>query len=160
MKLRDLKEIIDADPRADEPCGKSGFIPYIFNEAGVPVFMFMVSSNSKYGGSDPAIAKGKVDKGESLEQAGIREAEEELGLKQSNIRPGTIRLAWRGMVKGLDATYEMAVYMGEVKDKEDFDEPHYETKHVEWMTAAEFAKRGRHTQDMIVKAANRLIKPA
>jgi 8-oxo-dGTP pyrophosphatase MutT (NUDIX family) len=135
---------------------KAGFIPYVF-ENGTPVFMFMTPSDPAYGGAEPGIAKGGVDAGEDTQTAGIREAEEELGLVISNLKHETIKLAWKGKMTGLKETYPMSVFMGEVKNKEDFVDPHYETGSVHWMTEKEFSKSGRKAQAHIVKAAARLL---
>ena len=57
---------------------RAGTIPYV-NEGGEIKMMFMIPSNSEYGGDQAQIAKGKVEDGETTEFAAIREAKEELG---------------------------------------------------------------------------------
>lgn len=146
MKLFELKSKII----------KAGFIPYVF-ENNLPVFMFMISSDVAFGGLDPAIAKGHVDDGESEMQAGIREAEEELGLVTSNLKHETIQLAWKGNIDGLTEQYPLSVFIGEVKNKNDFVKPHYETASVIWLTEEEYIKSGRKSQAHIVKVAAKLL---
>lgn len=135
---------------------KAGFIPYI-KEGDTVQFMFMIPSLAQYGGTLPGIAKGGVDAGESIKSAAIREGKEELGLKQSNIKTSTIKLGWTGEITGMQETYDFSVFLGEIKNKLDFDEPHFETGKVEWLTAEEFAKRGRRNQMHIINAISRLI---
>lgn len=130
---------------------KAGCIPYVMIN-GKPSMAFMISSDADYGGPDPMIAKGHIDDGEDAKTAGIREAEEELGLKKSNIIDSTLILGWQGKLKGQINDYEFAVFTCEVKDKNDFNTPHYETKEVVWLTKEEFDKVGRHSQRHIVSA--------
>lgn len=131
---------------------KAGFLPYVI-EDGKPVFMFMLSSDPKFGGGLPAIAKGEIDGDESPKEAGMREAEEELGLKRSNLKLSTVKEVWRGEITGLLITYTMVIYAGEVKNRKDFGTPHYETESVHWMTKEEFGAEGRPSQQHIVDAA-------
>jgi len=138
------------------PLEKAGFIPYIY-EDDKPLFYFMVPSDSKFGGPQPAIAKGHVDPGESVKAAAIREASEELGLKSSNIIPGTVKLAWKGKIEGNKSAYVMTVYIGEIRKKKDFSEPCSETGSTHWMTARQFEAEGRKSQVKIVQAARRLL---
>lgn len=135
---------------------KAGFIPYIW-EANGPVFMFMKSSDPQYGGDRPMIAKGHVDKGESILQAAIREAEEELGLKSNNLKKETILKVWTGKLAGLTANYTMVVYAAEVEDKYNFAKPHFETESVHWMTLEQFKTQGRTNQVNIVEQAYSLL---
>jgi len=138
------------------PLEKAGFIPYVY-EDGKPLFYFMVPSDSKFGGTQPCIAKGHVDRGETVRAAAQREASEELGLKASNIIPGTVKLVWKGKVEGKKTAFTMTVYMGEVRKKKDFNEPDSETGSTHWLTAKQFAEKGRKAQVRIVQAANRLL---
>lgn len=134
--------------------GKAGCIPYDHDGR----MLFMISSDADYGGPDPMIAKGHVDPGETYQQAGIREAEEELGLKTSNIVQGTIELGWKGELRGNLESYPFEVFMCNVDDVVDFNKPHYETKEVVWLTMEEFNKVGRKSQRHIVQAIADKIK--
>src|SRR5438309_578670 len=96
------------------PLEKAGFMPYVI-EGGRPLFMFMIPSKPNFGGPQPGIAKGGVDEGESVIRAAIREASEELGLKESNIVENTTKLAWKGRMEGSKEIYTMSIYVGEIK---------------------------------------------
>lgn len=101
---------------------KAGTIPYM-RDNGIYKFLFMVPSNPYYGGNKPQIAKGIVDKGETVQQAAIREGKEELGI----------------------TTYETSYYLGKYKFKRplymyaiklsntELTQPHYETGEVVWV---------------------------
>jgi 8-oxo-dGTP pyrophosphatase MutT (NUDIX family) len=128
--------------------GKAGFIPYVI-ERGLPIFMFMVPSDPRYGGELPQIAKGSVDEGESKIVAAIREAEEELGLRKSNIKNNTIKLVLKNN--------HITIYMGEVKNKEAFDKPHFETDSVHWLSAEEFKEKGRGIHKFAITQAANLL---
>lgn len=128
-------------------------MPYVI-ENREPVFMFMKSSDAKFGGDAPMISKGHIDDGESAKEAGVREAEEELGLKRSNMVAATLKEVWRGELSGQTETYVMVIYTCQVKDKNNFGKPHYETESVHWMTNEEFQKSGRSSQRKIVQQAH------
>jgi 8-oxo-dGTP pyrophosphatase MutT (NUDIX family) len=148
MKLNELNlPVVDS--------GKAGVIPYI-RDGDTVKMLFMVPSDPAYGGDRPAIAKGHVDKGETPEAAAIREAEEELGLKRSNMK-GAPTLAWSGELSGLEAHYILHVFIVEVNDEDDFNEPHFETGSTHWLTASEFASKGRRSQNSIVQQVVRSI---
>ena len=136
---------------------KAGFIPYIKEDEQVK-FMFMISSDAKYGGSLPMISKGHIDPGETPQEAAIREAEEELGLIKSNLKAKTIAEGWRGIIKGNRDKYGMVIYFGEVKDKFAFGTPEHETKSVVWMTEKEFLASGRETHKNIVSEIAKKVK--
>jgi 8-oxo-dGTP pyrophosphatase MutT (NUDIX family) len=140
---------------AKEP-KKAGLIPYVI-ENGQPLFMFMKSSDASFGGDAPMISKGHIDDGESPKEAALREAEEELGLKRSNIVASTLKEVWRGKLSGQTETYVMVIYACQVKNKNNFGKPHYETESVHWMTNEIFQKSGRSSQRKIVQRAHNLI---
>lgn len=142
----------------NERRGKAGCIPYVLDANGEPRMAFMISSDANFGGPDPMIAKGGIDEGESPEQAGVREAQEELGLRTTNIVDGTLTLGWQGQLRGMDSTYDFHVFTCQVDDVLDFDKPDFETEEVVWMTAEEFMHRGRDTQRHIVLACLEKIK--
>lgn len=126
---------------------RAGFIPY-YRKDDQLYMMFMLPSDSKYGGSKFQIAKGKVEDGETPEEAAIREAGEELGLRKNNL----ISVYHLGKFLGYTD-----VYFGEVKNMEDFDETTYETAETTWMTPAEFLKSGRSIHIPIVKSMLRHV---
>lgn len=129
---------------------KAGIIPFITTENGIEM-MFMVSSDPAYGGADPMIAKGHIDQGEDVLQAAVREGEEELGLRQSNMKSAPF-VVKDETIRGMTSTYLMRIYAVEVKSKTDFDTPHYETERVEWMTLDEYRQSGRRSQLGFVEA--------
>lgn len=120
---------------------KAGIVPYVINEQGDVEMMFMVPSDPKYGGTRPQIAKGSVDKGETIIEAAIREGEEELGLKRSNFGYYPVSI---GSFRTKD--YTLHLFTVEVKSRSNFDQPHFETERTEWLTLEEFRTRGRESQ--------------
>jgi 8-oxo-dGTP pyrophosphatase MutT (NUDIX family) len=111
----------------------------------------MIPSDPAYGGTQPQIAKGRVDPGETPEISAIREGEEELGLRHSNI-VGSPMLGWSGQLGGMQAKYTMMIYAVEVKDPKDFGQPHYETGWAGWIPAQEAMQKIRSNQKDILKA--------
>ena len=134
---------------------KAGVIPFIVKDGKV-LMMFMKSSDPEYGGAAPQIAKGSLDKGETPKAGAMREAEEELGLRKSNL-DSELMLVWHASHEGQDAEYAFSIYVVRVKSQEDFGEFHFETESVHWMTLDEFAARGRKSQLGIVTTAATFI---
>lgn len=130
---------------------KAGILPY-YMDGDTRRFLFMISSDPDFGGSDPMISKGKIDAGESSLQAALREGEEELGLKRHNIVDGTLEAGWSGMVSGLDARYHMDIYICEVKSMTDFGTPQYETEKTIWLDLVSALKQVRTSHRPIVTA--------
>ena len=124
---------------------KAGIVPFLADGR----CLFMVSSDAMYGGSDPAIAKGQVDGEEDARAAAIREGEEELGLRKSNMA-ATPFLGWSGKLSGLNATYPIEVYAVLVKDEDNFSTPDRETARTVWLTRSEFTTKGRKSQAQIM----------
>jgi 8-oxo-dGTP pyrophosphatase MutT (NUDIX family) len=121
---------------------KAAFIPYYQNK-----ILTCLSSNPLFGGPHFALCKGQIDKGETVEQAAIREAEEELGLRETNLA---------GPVKHLGNfstfNYMLSVYFAEVKDPDAFNLPCWEIAETKWMTWEEFKEIGREQHRPIVNA--------
>jgi len=113
--------------------------------------LFMKPSDPKYGGDSYQVAKGKVEEGESDQEAAFREANEELGLFASNI----LMIEDLGVFLG-----RTTVFIAKIADPEMFGEPHYETGSVNWMTPTEFQTEGRELHRPMVKAAVRAINVA
>lgn len=133
---------------------KAGIIPYI-RDGNTIKMLFMVSSNPHFGGPDPAIAKGDVDKNESIRAAAIREGQEELGLKKSNMKMDTLTAEVWVKLDNASSEYIFTVYSVEVKSKKDFGRFHFETKETQWLTAEQFQKVGKKTHIYIV---NRVVE--
>lgn len=126
---------------------RAGLLPYVI-EDGVVRFLFMKPADSRYGGEQFQIAKGKVEDGETSQQAAIREASEELGLIPSNVHP----LIFLGEFLG-----RTSVFVAEVKDKFLFGVPHFETSETAWMTVSEYQSNGRMLHLPIVQDAARVV---
>lgn len=126
---------------------RAGLLPYIV-ESGTVKFLLMKPSDAKYGGEEFQIAKGKIEQGETPEDAAIREAEEELGLVRSNI----MNVEYLGNYLG-----RTSVYIAEIKDKTLFGEPCFETGDTVWMTLPEFDLVGRSLHLHILQDATRTI---
>ncbi len=111
---------------------KAGVIPYYFDINKQLQMMFMLpSASNRYGYQ---IAKGSIERNETLIRAALREAKEELGLKNSNIdeliKPGIIY-------------NKMAIFPAKISNPEDFNLPSDpETREVKWMTLEEFHQVG------------------
>lgn len=121
---------------------KAAFIPYHQDK-----ILTCLSSNPMFGGPYFALCKGNIDSGEDTEQAAIREAEEELGLRASNLA-GPIKHL--GNFKTFN--YTLSVYYAEVKDPEAFNLPCWEIAETKWMTWDEFKAIGREQHRPIVNA--------
>lgn len=126
---------------------RGGVIPYYIKDDEI-VMMFMKPSDPQYGGKCFQIAKGKLDDGETPEEAAFREAEEELGL----FRPNVVDKASLGQFRN------MHIFVAKIKDPNMFGDTTHETGAVAWWTPEEFQSEGRDWQKPIVKAAIRKIK--
>ena len=130
---------------------KAGLIPYIVDpKDGKLKMLFMVASDPKYGGPKPMISKGTIEDGEDTLVAAIREAHEELGLKQNNI-DGLPFKVWEGFVQLRTSQYNLIVYGVKIKDKHDFDKWQHETLYTTWMTNESFQEKGRRDHKPIVQ---------
>lgn len=127
---------------------RAGIIPFIVEEE-IPKMLFMRPSNPEYGSDTFQIAKGKMEEGETTLETAIREGKEELGLFIGNI----VKTYDLGNFLG-----RTTVYLVEVKNKDMFGDPHFETKETKWMTAEEFQTEGRDIHKPVVKAAVRKIQ--
>lgn len=149
--MNNLKEITKRLPGYNKL--KAGIIPYYADGTA----LFFISSNAEYGGIDPSIAKGRIDKGETPIQAAVREGAEELGLKKSNFL-NTPFLVWSGSVAGMAATYEMSVFAVEVKSKNDFSQAGSETGSTVWLDLNTQIGKVRDIHQPIVKSLVSFLK--
>jgi 8-oxo-dGTP pyrophosphatase MutT (NUDIX family) len=124
---------------------RAGLIPFYINNNDVIEMKFMVPTDQKYGGSDPQFAKGRIEKNENHEESAIREAKEELGLKEDNVE----WIYYLGQFLG-----RTHIHICEVKSKNDFDEPHYETESTHWMTLEDFMTGGRELHRPVIREAH------
>lgn len=135
---------------------RAGLVPYVINPDTKEFKMFfMKPSDPAFGGDDDGIArfqlaKGKVDDGESKQQTAVREAEEELGLIQSNIE---------GPIHHL-GTYlgRTEMFFCKVNNQTLFNEPHYETGATAWMNEQEYNTHGRKLHQYVVADVVKQIK--
>ena len=126
---------------------RAGLLPYVI-EDGIVKFLFMKPADVRYGGDQFQIAKGKVEEGETSEQAALREASEELGLVETNI----YRPIFLGEFLGRTSFFVVAV-----KDKSLFTDPHFETAETAWMSLNEYQNVGRMLHLPIVQDAARVV---
>ena len=121
---------------------RAGLIPYHHISGNLHI-MLMRPSNSKFGGDEFQVAKGKIEIGETPEEAAIREASEELGLKPHNV----INVTYLGTFLGYTE-----VFYGQILDVSDFGETTHETAETIWMPPDKFLEVGRKIHRPIIKA--------
>ena len=126
---------------------RAGFIPYFFKNGEIHM-MFMKPSDSKYGGNEFQIAKGRVEDGEHAKDAALREAGEELGLRSNNV----VSINHLGTFLGYTD-----IFYGPIKDMEDFGKTTFETSETTWMTPEEFFNTGRSIHIPIIKSLLRKV---
>ena len=126
---------------------RAGIIPYHIQEDNIQM-MFMLPSDTTYGGNCFQIAKGKQEEGENNEETAFREAKEELGLFKGNCT----NIHKLGNFLG-----RTMIYVVEVADPNFFGDPHFETQETKWMSPEEFYSSGRDLHKPIVQAAVRHI---
>ncbi len=127
---------------------RAGVIPYYIEKDEIKM-LFMKPSDPSFGGKEFQIAKGKVDTGENNEEAGFREAREELGLFSGNVLERTDLGSFLGRTR---------IYLAKISDPKMFGDPCDETAEVKWMTPSEFEKSGRSIHKPVIKAARRKIE--
>lgn len=127
---------------------RAGTIPYVV-EDGVVKMLFMRPSDPEYGGDMMQLAKGKIEEGETAQQAALREAKEEIGLFIGNV----IKTEEVGVFMG-----RTTVFVTKVKNSTMFGEPSFETSAVQWMTLDEFMTEGRELHRPVIQAAYRTIQ--
>ncbi len=120
---------------------RAGIIPYRYTDDGKIRMLFMQPSNPRYGGDKFQIAKGKIEPGESPEEAAKREVMEELGLTPNQFKD----MHYLGLYMGRTHLYTAEVI-------EDFLQTECcdETGATKWMTVDEFASHGRNLHVSIV----------
>lgn len=122
---------------------RAGIIPFFVENEEIQM-LFMKPSDPTYGGEYFQIAKGKVDDGETNEEAALREGFEELGLLKDNI----------------DELFDLGSYLGRtniflarIKNKDNFTNFHFETAETRWLTLYEFKSFGRNLHYSVVQTA-------
>lgn len=132
---------------------RAGLIPILINQEDFEQskMMFMIpSANTEFCGIEPQIAKGQIEEDEEPQEAALREANEELGLRIDNI----------------EEIYNCGVWMGRTHifvacvasdDPSCFDVPQFETEQTVWLTIDEFNKQGRQLHIPVVNSVFDLI---
>lgn len=147
----------NTDETGYEKRARAGLIPYMWENNQLQ-YLMMVSSDPKFGGPRPMISKGKIEAGEGTLQGAIREAQEELGLKRTNIREGTIQDLADERVILHSGTYDLTLFSCEIIDRYDFDKWCDETEYVTWMTLEEFRDQGRKDHIKFVEKLEANVK--
>jgi 8-oxo-dGTP pyrophosphatase MutT (NUDIX family) len=144
------------DESGYEKRARAGLIPFI-KVGGEVRYLMMVSSDPKFGGPRPMISKGKIeDSDTSPLAAAIREAEEELGFKQRNMR-GEYLPIFEGRVELFSGAYTLTVFGCEIQDRYDFDKWCDETEYTEWMSLEDFQTRGRRDHVKFLEELERRV---
>lgn len=132
---------------------RAGLVPIHVNHDNFDEssLMFMIPSDQQYGGSNPQIAKGQIEEGEDPMEAALREAYEELGLKQKNIIDLYDCGTWLGRT-------HMFVAIVETADSEAYDRPHFETESTLWLTLEQFQQKGRDIHIPVVEKLFDLVR--
>lgn len=149
--------INEHDESGYEKRARAGLIPFIRHPDSPIKYLMMVCSDPKFGGPRPMISKGKIESGETALQAAIREAEEELGLKQRNMRGDIIPL-YAGRQELYSGAYDLTVFGVEIQDQCDFDKWCEETLYTEWHDLENFRKVGRKDHIKFVEALEKLVQ--
>ena len=144
-----LNEVFQPKNKPKEKKARAGVYPVYTDESGQTYVYMMVPSDPAYGGSKPQMGKGGIDKGETAEQAALREGHEELGLRLDNI--DKVYLLKQEKITGLDAFYNLTVYVAEVKDKDNFDPHGYEASWTGWVEIEDAVQVSRTNQKHFVK---------
>lgn len=126
---------------------RAGTVPYIV-EDGQVIMMFMRPSNELYGGNQFQLCKGRVEEGEDMQTAAIREAKEELGLFVGNV----LLIEEVGTFMG-----RTTVFLAKIKNRDMFGLPDEETADTTWMTLEQFMADGRDLHKPVVQAVYRQI---
>lgn len=106
---------------------RAGIIPYYITDNRVEL-LFMRPSDSRFGGNEFQIAKGKQESDENALDAALREGYEELGLLKENCGD-FIDIGYH-----LGRTHFWAV---KILDKNNFIKPHFETEETCWLSESE-----------------------
>jgi len=105
-----------------------------------------------------AFPKGHVEKGETIEEAALRETEEEVNLENLKIitKVGVTKFWFTSAGERIHKTLHL--YLMETKDFEAEPSPQYEIQGCEWVSIEEFAKMKTYKNlEPIIKKAVKLI---
>jgi 8-oxo-dGTP pyrophosphatase MutT (NUDIX family) len=148
----------NSDELLYEKRARAGLIPFRTTSKGALKYLMMVSSDAKFGGPRPMISKGKIEEGETTLECAIREAEEELGLKQENLKTRPF-LIEDERVTLRSGAYQLTVYAAEIIEKMDFGKWCDETEYTAWMTLEDFREKGRRDHVKYVEQLEARLDP-
>lgn len=132
--------------RVDNPgnLNRAGLIPFYVDGEGIIKMMFMVPTENEWIESVPQISKGRIEPGEMTLKAAIREAEEELGLKRSNLN----------RIEPVGQYSTIMFYVGQINDPDDFGSfDTTETTTTMWLDLKEYVEEGRALHIPVVQDA-------
>lgn len=130
---------------------RAGMVPYYIKDETI-FMLFMRPSDPKFGTFSYQVCKGKVEENELPMEAALREAEEEIGLKISNICGEVHHI---GTVLG-----RTDIYVCKIEDPLNFSSPSTpeEVESTKWMTPEEFQQTGRGLHKPIIRTVIEYIK--
>lgn len=117
---------------------RAGLALYNVTPEGDILFRCMIPSDSEYGGNRPQLPKGQIDEGDTPRYTAVKEAVEEAGLKTENLKFVSHFKHYEFM--------RIEVFIGEVFDIDDFDEPGWESSWSGWINYSTEADRLRSLQ--------------
>lgn len=135
---------------------KAGMLPYYISNGEV-YFFFMKPSDPRYGGPNFQIAKGGVEKGDSIIKTAKKEAHEELGVTSSNLKNMKKVDVIKYDSDKWDLHYDLHIFIAQVLNSKNMDKPHYETGATKWMKYSDAIKKVRRDQISTIKKAYREI---
>jgi len=141
MRLNEIKQ---------KKRGRAGIYPVYTDSEGQVWVCLMIPSDPAYGGPQPQMGKGRIDDGQTAQEAAIREGEEELGLRRSNM--SNVQLLEEKIISGLNSSYTIFVYTCEVTDPKAFDKPHYESSWAGFLLIDDAIQRTRTQQRPFLEA--------
>lgn len=131
--------------RVDNPgnLNRAGLIPF-YIENGIVKMLFMIPTENEWIESIPQVSKGRIEPGEMTIKAAIREAEEELGLKRTNL----------SRIEPIGQYSTIMFYVGQITNPDDFGPfDTTETTETKWLTLDEYSEEGRQLHIPVVQAA-------
>ena len=135
---------------------RAGLIPYI-RENGEIKYLMMIASNPIFGGPRPMISKGKIEDNEDSFECAVREAVEELGLVELNMRFKPVKIVEERVVLR-SGMYDLTLYAVELHNTWHFDPWCDETEYIEWHTLESFKVHGRRDHVKYVETLEEMIK--
>lgn len=136
---------------------RAGLIPYFREKNGDIKYLMMVASNPIFGGPRPMISKGKIEENENALECAVREAIEELGLVELNMKTTPFKIAEERVVLR-SGMYDFTLYAVELSNTWHFDPWCEETEFTEWHTLSSFKQHGRRDHIKFVEILEERVK--